>query len=194
MSRVARVESIEALKSLRRALAMFAEEVGVSLDDAEGDISRTLVWLETEQRPRWQAELRKRTEVLRQARQALQQKRMYRDSSGRTPSSVAEEKAVRRATEDLEQAEQKLRNVAKFIPVLEKQGQQYKGLAQRLTRAVASDVPVGMAELDRMVQALEAYVAAAPDEARSQAPAGETAAEPPQAGQSAPAAPDAEDA
>jgi hypothetical protein len=177
VSEGARVESIEALRSLRRGLVKFAEEASVALDDAESDITRTLIWLETEQRPRWQAEVRKRSEALRQAQEALRQKRLYRDSSGRAPTAVAEEKAVRRAMAALEEAEQKQRNVSKYIPVLEKEGQHYKGLAQRLTRAVVSDVPVGLAELDRMVIALEAYVASEPGQATSEAPAEAAAAD-----------------
>jgi hypothetical protein len=170
MSEGARVESIEALRSLRRGLVKFAEEASVALDDAESDITRTLIWLETEQRPRWQAEVRKRGEALRQAQEALRQKRLYRDSSGRAPTAIAEEKAVRRAAAALEEAEQKQRNVSKYVPVLEKQGQHYKGLAQRLTRALVSDVPVGLAELDRMAMALDAYVASEPGQAVSEAP------------------------
>ena len=63
VAEVARVHNLEALKKLKHALYKFQETVNVALTDAESDMQRTTIWLETEQRTYWVAQLRKRHEL-----------------------------------------------------------------------------------------------------------------------------------
>ena len=58
MSEGARVESIDALRNFKRALQKFAEAASVALGDAESEIQRTQIWLETEQRSHWNNQAR----------------------------------------------------------------------------------------------------------------------------------------
>lgn len=161
----ARVESIEAIANFKRALFKFAEAANSALTDAEADMTETHRWLETEQRVYWQNNVRKATELVSRCEDALRQKRIFKDSSGRTPSAVDEEKALAKAKRMKEHAEEKLENVRRYTPKLQREIMIYKGQVQRFATFVASDIPAAAAKLDKMVDTLEAYVNLAATEA-----------------------------
>jgi hypothetical protein len=158
MAESARVESIEALQRFRAALSKFAETANVALADADGEVRRVMSWLEGEQDAHWRGEMRKRTEQVSRAMDAVRQKKLYKDSTGRQQSAVDEEKALAVAKRRLAEAEQKLANVRRYRGMLRKEMDQYKGSVQRLANAVQHDVPVAMGKLERMVVMLDAYV------------------------------------
>ena len=60
MSDSAKIDDIDALKLFRRALHKFAEAANVSLGDAESEMNRVLLWLETEHRSYWEFQMRSR--------------------------------------------------------------------------------------------------------------------------------------
>lgn len=176
MSEQARVDSIEALKLFRRALLKFAEAANVALPDAESEMSRTLVWLENEQTTYWQSELRKRTDLVSRCKEAVRMKKLFKDSSGRTPSAVDEEKALRVAQLKLQEAEEKVVAVKRYKQKLQKEILLYKGQVQRFATSVLCDVPLWTARLDAIVDKLEEYVALAPAESEVAPVVGETSA------------------
>jgi hypothetical protein len=138
-----------------------------------------LRWLENEQLSHWQSQIRKRHDLLERAKEALRMKKLFKDSSGRTPSAVEEEKAVRVCTARLEEATNKLAATKKYARVLQRELQTYKGSVQRFATTVQSDIPVAVATLDSLVEALEAYVALAPGEPTAGAPIGSESQPPP---------------
>lgn len=158
----ARVENIEALKAFKLALIKFAETATAALGDAEADAAGTLRWLEMEQKVYWSNAVRKMQQLVVRCQEALREKRIFKDSSGRTPSAVDEEKALAKAKRMLEHAEERLANVKRYIPRLSREILLFKGQIQRLGTFVAGDIPVATAKLDRMVDTLEAYVNLAP--------------------------------
>ena len=121
MSEQVRVEDIHAFTLFRTALIKFAQASSNALASAESEISRTKSWLENEQTTYWQSQLRKRTEELTKARDALRQKKLYKDSSGRVPSAVDEEKAMSRAAAAVEYVNEKINAVKRWRPRLEKE-------------------------------------------------------------------------
>ena len=166
----ARVESVDAIRAFRAAWLKFAEAANVALTEAESDAVGTLRWLESEQRTYWQNQVRKMTELVSRCEEALRHKRIFKDASGRTPSAVDEEKALAKAKRMKEIAEEKLQNVRKYAPRLNREIQLYKGQAQRLATFVASDIPTAAAKLDKIVQALEAYAALQMQDTSAQQP------------------------
>src|SRR5271154_755102 len=94
MSSQVKVEDFEVFRLFRVALLKFAQTAEQALTGADSEISRTFSWLENEQSAFWQGQLRKRKEAVTIAAQNLRQKKLYKDSSGRTPSAVEEEKAL----------------------------------------------------------------------------------------------------
>jgi hypothetical protein len=154
----ARVQSVDALKHFRIAMWKFAEAANVALGDAESEIQRTLMWLQGEQQQFWTAQIRKRHEKVNQCKDAVRQKKLYKDSTGKPQSAVDEEKALAVAQKRLAEAEQKLINTKRHAGRLLKELHMYKGATQRFATAVTSDIPNAVATLDRMVQWLEQYL------------------------------------
>src|SRR5688500_2208682 len=167
----ARVESIDAIKNFKRALFKFAEAANASPTDAEAEMSDMYRWLETEQRTYWASNLRKASELVARCEDALRQKRIFKDASGRTPSAVDEEKALAKAKRMEELAEEKLENVRRYTPRLQREIMMYKGQVQRFGTFVAADIPAAAAKLDKMVDSLEKYVNLAASDASVPTPA-----------------------
>lgn len=167
----AKVESIDAIKSFKRALFKFADAANVSLADAEADMMGVHRWLEHEQRVFWQGNVRKSTELVSRCEEALRHKRIFKDSSGRTPSAVDEEKALAKAKRMKEHAEERLENVRRYTPRVQREIMLYKGQVTRLATTLAGDLPAAAAKLDKMVATLEAYVNLRMTDASNQQPA-----------------------
>jgi hypothetical protein len=153
-----RVEDFEVFRLFRGALLKFAQAADQALASADSHIARTRFWLESEQASHWQGQLRARMEAVAAARDAVRQKKLYKDSTGRTPSAVEEEKTLARCVAAVEQAHAKIEAVRKWLPRLEKANDLYRGGVSRLGAAVSADVPKAVALLDRLVASLEEYV------------------------------------
>ncbi len=159
MSKVARVESIDILKQFRASLCKFAAEAVSALAEAGGDLQRTNLWLKQDQRRYWQQELRKRTDQFLRAKLDLERKMYYEKSPlGGKASCIEEKKAFTAAKRRLEDAEEKIQNVQRWIPRLEKEAFTYQGAAQGLTCGLELKIPSALARLDNMIRALEAYM------------------------------------
>src|SRR5580698_2405444 len=94
----------EALAAFRVALVKFQETWSASIGDAESDVHRTLSWLANDQFSYWSTQLRHRPEALARAQESLRQKKLFKDSTGRQPSAVEEQKAVTKAQNQLAEA------------------------------------------------------------------------------------------
>jgi hypothetical protein len=158
MAEVARVQNLEALKRLKQAMWKFQEIAMVALTDAESDMQRTGIWLETEQKTYWNAQLRKRQEAVEKAKEKVREKQLYKDATGMRSSAVDEMKILQAAQRQLVEAEQKVVAIRKFIPRMQKETMIYRGGVQRFASTVHTDLPVAISKLDRLLATLEAYV------------------------------------
>jgi hypothetical protein len=159
MGEHARVDNVDALKIFRAALFKFAEEANNALGDAEGEMHRTLNWLENEQIQHWTNQIRKRHEDLNKAKEALRMKTAFKDATGSQQSAVEEQKAVNLAKRRMEEAEQKLVLTKQHSRKLQKEIQLYRGAVQRFSTTLSSDIPIAASKLEQAVIKLEAYVA-----------------------------------
>src|SRR5947207_1687086 len=116
----ARVTSIDALKHFRVALFKFSEAANVALGDAESEVQRVLMWLQLEQQQYWTTQIRKRHEFVEKCKDAVRQKKLFKDSSGRQQSAVDEEKALAIAQRRLDVAEQKLLATRRYAQRVQK--------------------------------------------------------------------------
>jgi hypothetical protein len=160
MSEGARLESVELLRSFRAVLLKFCEEAGSALMSADSDIHRAALWLETEQASWWKLQLRKRAEAVEKAREAVRAKKLFKDSAGRQPSAVDEEKALKLAQRALEEAEAKAENCRRWKRELVRETDLYRGQVQRFATTVQADLPEAARRLGRMLEKLEEYLAA----------------------------------
>ena len=97
-------------------------------------------------------------EAVTKARDALRQKKLYKDASGSTPSAAEEEKVLARCLAAVAEAEYKIEAVRKWLPKLEKANDVYRGGVAGLNRAVTGEIPTAVALLDRLAGTLEEYV------------------------------------
>jgi hypothetical protein len=154
----AKVDSLEVLKSFRAALWKFGETSMAALAEAEGEVHRTMVWLETEQLIYWQNEIRKRHDWVEKCKEAYRQKTLFKDAAGTKSSGFDERKALEKANRALEEAEEKYANVQKYVRILQKELQNFTGSLQRFSTDVSSVLPMTVAKLEKMYGQLEAYV------------------------------------
>jgi hypothetical protein len=166
MPESARVQSVDDIRAFRAVLIKFAEEAQTSLISAETELQRTLHWLQGQQTLHWQDQIRKRTEMVNRCKQAVRDKRLYKDSTGSYPSAHEEEKALRLALARLEEATQKLAATQKYARVLHREILLYKGQVQRFSTVAQVDLPHAVAWLDRVVVKLQAYAELTPGDVR----------------------------
>ncbi|HTW93961.1 MAG TPA: hypothetical protein VMD30_04145 [Tepidisphaeraceae bacterium] len=162
MNQGAKVDDIEVLLSFRVQLIKFVEACNTALGDADTDVQRHIMWLENDQQAYWQGQIRSRKEALSRAMEALRQKQIFKDSTGRTPSAVEEQKAVMAAKKRLQEAEEKLAKVKQWAKRLQKEAMLYKGQVQRFSTAIMSDMPAAIAHLGALAERLTAYASLGP--------------------------------
>ena len=165
----ARVESIEAVKAFRAALAKFAETATAALDEAEGEVGRTRRWVEQEQSRFWKNEHRRRAEAVARAKEKVREKTLFKDSTGGKSSAVDERKLLAAAERKLLEAEEKLKAVQRYGRLLQREATVYKGQVQRLSTMLQDGVPTALAKLGNQITLLEKYASGAPESARSTA-------------------------
>lgn len=153
----ASIDAAHLLAELKVQLAKFAEEAGAGVVEADAEVGRTLRWLEGEAKTGWEFQLKKRQEKLQIALEELRKKQLYKAVDGTTPSTVDERKAVQKWRAAVEEAEAKLKAVKSWRIKLEQEANNYRGAVSPVARSVESDVPNAMADLDRMMESLDAY-------------------------------------
>ena len=157
-SQGAKVDDIEALKTLRVALIKFAEIGNAALSGAESEIDRTLGTLERDQSTYWNGQLRKRHEEVMKCEEAVRAKRLFKGADGRVQSAVDEMKALAIAKRRKEEAEQKIIAVKKAVQILRKESALYKGRTQKLATALQGDIPRAVHQIDAMLDQLAHYL------------------------------------
>ena len=104
-------------------------------------------------------QIRKRHEFVNRCKDAVRQKKLFKDSTGRTQSAVDEEKMLQKAQRALVEGEEKLAHTKRHSIKMQREMHMYKGAVQAFGTCVASDIPNAIATLDRMIHKLEEYVA-----------------------------------
>ena len=157
MNGSAGVHSLAALEELKNVLAKFQTEGKEALAVTDMTVHRSLEWFQHDLLKQWQSEFRKREEAVTNARADLERCRMQ-SFGDRTPDCTDQKVALKKAQIRLEEAEQKIKAVKKWSRILEEEVGEYRGPAQELANVIAGDLPKAVAELNRMLLALEAYI------------------------------------
>ncbi len=161
MSQSANVRSVQAIHDFRIALTNFSEEARTALSSAEMEVRRTRDWLTRDQLTFWQAQIKKRNELLSMARTELHRRRLSQQGSDAI-SDTEQKEAVRIAQKKLEAAEQRVALIKKWIPVLEHAISEYHASSQPLGDKLTGSLVNSLTLLDRLVGTLESYLATAP--------------------------------
>lgn len=174
-SNQANVTSVDALDAFRSSLIIFQGKARRALDDATDELRRTRMWLQHEQRTRWENELKKRNRTLEQAEQELVSAKL----SSLRDNITFQQNAVRKAKAAVAEAEEKLRMIRKwnqnFDAIADPMAKRLEGLRQFLD----FNLPKGITYLVHAAQTLEAYAEVhEPKSAPSEAPAADSEAPP----------------
>ena len=150
------VRSIQVLRDWLAALAGYKSDASECLSGVQMELRRGITWLE-EQHTLWQRAVRQCQDDLHQAKAELSQRKIP-NWDGKMPDTTIQERAVRRAKDRLEHAEEQvvrcrtwLVNLPKLVDEL------YTGPAHRLQTFLDGDLTHGMARLGRQIESLERY-------------------------------------
>lgn len=153
----AHVENLEALMRVRTAIIKFWETAADALSTAEMESSRGLGWITEDLPAQWQAELRRRELKVTQAQAELDRARMA-IVRGEPPACTDQKVALAKAKRRRDEAEEKLKLTKRWALTLEDEVRDYRLPTQQLTDFLAGEMPRAVAEIDRMLTALEGYV------------------------------------
>ncbi len=157
MSTQADVKSIDTLAFVKAAFASFAHESGQAVSECEMQGQRAVDWITVDQAAYWKAECRRMGELVNKAIKDLEYCKAFKKVGNNQPSCIEEKKALEKAKQRLARAEQKAEAVRRWTPIVQ---QQFREACVRLVRfreVIDVDCPRAMAQLERMLKALDAY-------------------------------------
>ena len=158
MGEQVKVADVETIERFRAQLIQAAETFGLALEEAEGDIERTLAWLESDRPDTWRKQIRKAQDKVVECKSALYRKQEIKATPEARPSVVDERKALERAQRRLAFCEEKLRNTKRWSTELPRQAVVFKGALTGMHVMLDRDVPRINAMLKRMTEHLEEYL------------------------------------
>jgi hypothetical protein len=179
MSKSANVLSVDTLKDFKVSMINFGEDARNALSGVDMELRRMRDWLERDQLGFWQAQVKKRSEEMMQARADLHRRKISQQGSDAV-SDAEQKEALREATKRLRVAEEKVQIVRKLIPFLHHAIDEYHSHSQPLGDHLSGGFEKSVLGLERMIVSLESYLAlrapAAPrlDSAQNTGPAAAT--------------------
>ncbi|MDB5353037.1 MAG: hypothetical protein JWN86_4284 [Planctomycetota bacterium] len=172
MSSQVAVNSIEALKDLRVALALYGEDALGALGTIGAEVRRTVYWLQHDRPAYWHEQIKRRRERVSGAKAELFRKQLAQ-TPGSSTSLAEQVENVRRAVASLEDAEKRLILTRKWQSQLNQAILEYHGTIRRIKSLASGEVPSAVNLLTRLIDSLEAYIRVAPV-SRSQADSAST--------------------
>jgi len=153
MAERAQITSVEAIESFRSKLIEYVSQMRPALGEAGNEVVRTRAWLQGEHRMTWEHELRLRLRRLEQAKQDLSNA-----ISGQLNEAAALHRVtVQRAQSAVDQAKAKLQVMKKWGQEIENRAAPLMKQVDQLHGFLAVDMVRGVAQLDNVLKALEAY-------------------------------------
>jgi hypothetical protein len=150
------VREISALRDWLAALATYRVDAQNALAGIEMELRRGYDWIE-EQGGLWARAVRDCEEDVVQAKADLAA-RKFETFDGKMPDTTVQERALRRAEARLDHAREQVTTCKRWLTKLPKMvDEAYTGPARRLAGVLEADLPVGLADLDRRIAALEQY-------------------------------------
>jgi hypothetical protein len=158
MSRSANVQSVQTLKDFKVAMINFSEDARNALSGVDMECRRMRDWLERDQLGYWQMQVKRRSEEVMQARSDLHRRKISQQGSDAV-SDTEQKEALREAMRRLRIAEEKVALIKKLIPQLHHAIAEYHSHSQPLGDHLTGGFERSLNSVERMVVALEAYIA-----------------------------------
>jgi len=167
MAERAQVTSVEAVDSFRADLIVYLAKARAVLEEASDDVLRTRLWVQNDQRRIWEQEARVRYRKLEEARSELFSAQLSKFSQSAALCLMA-----------VQRAERANREVEAKMGVLKKWNRELENRTDPLVKQVTqfhgfltTDMKRGVAYLEQVVRALQAYAGVATPGAAAAAPA-----------------------
>ena len=157
MSSQVAVNSIDSLKDLRVALAVYGEDTLNALGAVGAELRRTVYWLHQVQPAYWRDQIKRRHGQLASAKAELFRRKLSQ-TSGSSLSTAEQVDHVRKAEASLEDAEMRLGMTRKWQARIRQATLEYQASARRIKGLAAGDVPSAVNLLNRLIDSLEEYV------------------------------------
>lgn len=155
--RSANITSIDAVRALKLALMQFSTDVLTALDSLEAEARRPVEWIEHDRSQYWPREVRKRSDMLSEARLALQRCELTIDGT-EAKYCYDERKALERAKRRLATAEEKVQAVRRWRNVLRKEFEEFQVQVEKLRHYATSDLAQAVVAAERMAEAVDRYL------------------------------------
>ena len=153
MNDQARVSSIDALETFRASLIVFLAKARQSLDEVSDEVRRTRLWLQNDQRMKWEGECKRRRRVLDEAQQELLAARI---SSLREAKS-GQQAAVHNARRALSEATGKLHVIKGWSRNFETAVAMPTRRIEGLRSHIDQEIPKAITHLVQLIRTLDAY-------------------------------------
>ena len=154
----ARLSRTDAVVEMAAAVETFRNEATAALDGLDMEIRRGLEWIHHERHDHWNQQVRRGWEQITAARVQLQQAMTARRIDAHDPACIDEKKALARAKQRLETAQEKVEAVRHCAREIDRGVDEYRGARTPLSSWLDSDAPKALATLRRMMDHLEAYL------------------------------------
>jgi hypothetical protein len=158
MSPRANVRSLDAIREFRPAVRRFEDDVMSALSGLRTELNRTLQWLDHDCPAHWQQQIRNGFDHVAEARTTLTRKSMI-TVAGHRSDCIDEKKALARAKQQLEFAQQKLQLCRQWSIKAHRAADEYTARIGRAEQSLGHGIPKMLALLEKMVLALESYAA-----------------------------------
>jgi hypothetical protein len=157
MTDQADVKSIDTLAFVRTAFSSFAHEANQALGEIEIQGQRAVEYICMDRAAYWKSEIRRANDLVNKAIKDLEHCRTFKKVGDNTPSCIEEKKALEKARRRLAFAEEKAELVRKWTPVVQQQFRETGVRVVRFRDVIDVDCPRAMAQLERMLRALDQY-------------------------------------
>ncbi|HEY3227021.1 MAG TPA: hypothetical protein VGK61_08525 [Planctomycetota bacterium] len=157
------IESAEVVKEFRNRLVAFDRLCRNALIGVDAEVKRTVDWLRSTQLPACQRQVRKDEEAVNRAMSEYLDAGWRSSYTGKT-SRVEEMKALHRAKRRKEESEAKLAAVRRWATVLDQTIGKMSAPCNALGILIDHLTPRALARLDQMLDNLEEYFRAKPQE------------------------------
>lgn len=156
MSPRANVRSLDAIRQFRPAVVRFEDDVKAALTGLRTELNRTMQWLDHDCPAYWQQRIRNGFDTVAEARTQLSRKSMM-TVAGHRSECIDEKKALARAKEQLEFAQEKLKLCRQWSIKAHRAADEYQSRIGRAEQTINQGLPRVMAILEKIVLALESY-------------------------------------
>jgi hypothetical protein len=167
MSDRAKVTSLEALESFRARLIVYRDKAGRVLDEVSDEVTRTRLWLETDQPAYWQGQLRRLTRELEQAQQELFSARI----SGLRDATINQQLAVQKIKRAIRDTEEKAKAVKLWQRNFDTHVEMPARQVEKARHFLGHDLNKALAYLNEIIKSIAGYAELTPGSASAAPPA-----------------------